>query len=51
LAVRGSTKIKGTLFYSRASRINESYPDDQALGFAAGDLRGWFWVEIGEQQS
>jgi len=21
------------------------YPDDQAVGFAEGDLRGWFWVE------
>jgi putative hemolysin len=30
------------------ARINESYPDDQATGFAAGDLRGWFWVEVGE---
>lgn len=22
-----------------------SYPDDRAVGFAPGDLRGWFWVE------
>ena len=22
------------------------YPDDQATGFASGDLRGWFWVEV-----
>ncbi|HJV89604.1 MAG TPA: DUF3365 domain-containing protein [Holophagaceae bacterium] len=22
------------------------YPADQATGFKAGDLRGWFWVEI-----
>ena len=22
------------------------YPDDEATGFAAGDLRGWFWVEV-----
>ncbi len=22
------------------------YPDDQATGFAPGDLRGWFWVEV-----
>ncbi|GMV25526.1 MAG: hypothetical protein AMXMBFR58_15570 [Phycisphaerae bacterium] len=22
------------------------YPDDQATGFAEGDLRGWFWVEV-----
>ncbi len=25
--------------------IAEVYPDDQALGFIEGDLRGWFWVE------
>ena len=22
------------------------YPADEATGFAAGDLRGWFWVEV-----
>jgi hypothetical protein len=22
------------------------YPQDQATGYAAGDLRGWFWVEV-----
>jgi hypothetical protein len=26
--------------------LSESYPNDQAVGFAAGDLRGWFWVEV-----
>ncbi len=26
--------------------LAELYPDDQATGFAAGDLRGWFWVEV-----
>ncbi len=25
--------------------ISEAYPDDQALGFIEGDLRGWFWAE------
>ncbi len=25
--------------------IAESYPEDQAVGFAEGDLRGWFWVQ------
>ena len=25
--------------------IAEYYPDDQAVGFVEGDLRGWFWVE------
>jgi hypothetical protein len=24
--------------------IHEFYPDDQAVGFSEGDLRGWFWV-------
>jgi len=26
--------------------IHETYPDDQAVGFVEGDLRGWFWVEV-----
>ena len=25
--------------------IAEHYPEDLALGFAEGELRGWFWVE------
>jgi hypothetical protein len=25
--------------------LAEHYPNDQAMGFADGDLRGWFWVE------
>ena len=25
--------------------ISEAYPDDLAVGFVEGDLRGWFWVE------
>ena len=25
--------------------IAENYPEDQAVGFAEGDLRGWFWVQ------
>ena len=25
--------------------IAQTYPTDQAVGFAEGDLRGWFWVE------
>jgi len=28
-----------------AAAIAEFYPDDQAVGFSEGDLRGWFWVE------
>jgi hypothetical protein len=32
--------------------ILEAYPDDQAVGFSDGDLRGWFWVEAppGEEE-
>lgn len=26
--------------------LSTFYPDDQATGFQAGDLRGWFWVEV-----
>ncbi len=38
-----------------SARIAEHYPKDQAVGFTAGDLRGWFWVEVpaaqpGEQE-
>ena len=29
-----------------AARIEELYPDDRAVGFAAGDLRGVFWAEL-----
>jgi hypothetical protein len=29
-----------------ASRINELYPKDRAVGFNIGDLRGVFWVEF-----
>lgn len=28
--------------------LGEQYPDDEATGFAEGDLRGWFWVETVE---
>lgn len=26
--------------------LGAAYPLDQATGFQAGDLRGWFWVEV-----
>jgi len=26
--------------------LAREYPDDQATGFAEGDLRGWFWVVV-----
>ena len=25
--------------------IDETYPEDRAIGFVEGDLRGWFWIE------
>jgi hypothetical protein len=32
-----------------AARIAESYPEDRATGFKAGDFRGVFWVEFPER--
>ncbi len=29
-----------------ADALARRYPQDQATGFAEGDLRGWFWVEV-----
>jgi hypothetical protein len=29
-----------------AAKLAELYPEDQATGFAAGDFRGLFWVEL-----
>jgi len=26
--------------------LERLYPDDAATGFAEGDLRGWFWIEV-----
>ncbi len=26
--------------------IAENYPEDKAVDFAEGDLRGWFWIEV-----
>lgn len=31
-----------------AAALSERYASDRATGFAAGDLRGWFWVENGK---
>lgn len=28
------------------SELERWYPDDQATGFAQGDLRGYFWIEV-----
>ena len=27
-------------------KLQRYYPNDQAIGFNEGDLRGWFWVEV-----
>ena len=35
-----------TLTPAVSARIDALYPDDQATGFAVGDLRGVFWVEL-----
>jgi hypothetical protein len=29
--------------------LSEQYPEDQAIGFEAGSLRGWFWIEVPEK--
>jgi hypothetical protein len=29
--------------------LKDRYPEDQALDFKEGDLRGWFWVEVPKQ--
>jgi hypothetical protein len=28
------------------SVLETAYPQDQAVGFAPGDLRGWVWAEV-----
>ena len=37
---------KDTLMPEVAAAIRGLYPLDKATGFAAGDLRGYFWVEV-----
>lgn len=39
-----------TLAPDVASKINELYPEDRAIGYAAGDLRGVFWIDFPAQQ-
>jgi rubrerythrin len=29
-----------------AAALAQRYPEDEATGFSAGDLRGWFWVQV-----
>ena len=31
------------------SELAKVYPDDQAIGFQEGELRGWFWIEMPSQ--
>ena len=31
---------------TQAPALAASYPQDQATGFGAGDLRGWMWAEV-----
>ena len=31
------------------ARLEELYPEDQATGYSAGDLRGVFWAELPRQ--
>lgn len=35
-----------TLEAAVVEELDRRYPGDQATGFAAGELRGWFWIEI-----
>lgn len=35
----------GAIDESIQQALAEQYPEDQAVGFSEGDLRGWFWVE------
>jgi hypothetical protein len=35
-----------TLAPDLAAKLEELYPRDQAVGYAAGDLRGVFWAEL-----
>lgn len=43
LACHGSAEELGP---GVGEALAKSYPDDHAMGYAAGDLRGWFWVEV-----
>jgi hypothetical protein len=32
------------------AELKERYPSDRAIGFADGDIRGWYWVEVPKQR-
>jgi hypothetical protein len=29
-----------------AAALKHRYPNDRAVGFLNGEIRGWFWVEV-----
>jgi hypothetical protein len=31
--------------------LAEGYPEDEAVGFSVGDLRGWMWAEVPKQKA
>jgi hypothetical protein len=33
------------------AQLNKLYPDDQAVDFNEGDLRGWFWVDVPDRSA
>jgi hypothetical protein len=43
IACHGSTETMAPEIHEA---IRAAYPDDQATGFSAGDLRGYFWAEV-----
>jgi hypothetical protein len=34
------------LAFDVKEKLATFYPQDQATGFSAGELRGWFWIEL-----
>jgi hypothetical protein len=28
------------------AKVRSRYPHDRAVGFAEGEIRGWYWVEV-----
>lgn len=33
------------------AQLNKLYPDDRAVDFNEGDLRGWFWVDVPDRSA
>ena len=42
---------EGDLDQATRDALKESYPEDKAMGFAVGEVRGFFWAEIVKQGS